>query len=140
MTRAKIGQPKKPITRIMKIMDGIVRSMFSAACRMSMTMVDSAISIRVCGKLSTKSVMREKNQSTRPPAVPDTMPMMVPRINDTITAKVATTSETVSPEMTREKMSRPVPGSTPIQCCGETPPSGPIGSEPRPPTNSVWLP
>jgi hypothetical protein len=141
MIRAKNGNPKKPRTSTMKAIFGggalegcpmreAIRST-RTACRDS--------SMRVLGKDNTRSMNRLSNQSIRPPAKPEMIPMIVPTTTEKIVANRATVREVVIPVMMRESRSRPVPGSTPSQCDAETPPMKPSGIEPSPWTSSGWV-
>ncbi len=127
MMRAICGKPKNPSTTIMNtIFGGAALTSWPMALAMSCTRISwSESSIRVLGKLRTRSMNRLIHQSVRPRAKPAMMPRMTPTTSEKTVARIATVSEVVSPVRMRAKMSRPVPGSTPSGWAQLMPPPKP---------------
>lgn len=94
--------------------------------------LESASSIRVWGKESVRSTARPMIESVQPPLKPEMMPRTVPRPIAMKVADSAIASEgSRMPYQTRDRTSRPVPGSTPSGWSQLTPPNFPMARPSR---------
>jgi hypothetical protein len=94
------------------------------------SVVDSARSISVWGNDSVRSMSRPTAPSTKPPTKPETIPRTAPTVTAIMVADSAMARENVMPRMSRDRTSRPVPGSMPSGWLHVIPLSGPSGIPP----------